>query len=130
MGFLEREKFFFKISKDFLESFHSFFFSSPKTSFFFTKSEGVFIGGWVKMGARCSVSGYTTPTPYFYHLIGLFCHFLCFLSDLRAAVWRPFWAPLSSNFIFIESFECLVSNGSNLKRFGATIVEISRSKGR
>ena len=45
VGFLEREKFFFKISKDFLESFHSFFFSSPKTSFFFTKSEGVFIGG-------------------------------------------------------------------------------------
>ena len=100
------------------------------------------------MGARCSASGYThlaAPclgqlrlgrlgeciltlhlAPIFYHLIGLFCHFLGFWSDLRAAVWRPFRAPGFSNVIFLEISGCLISNGFGLARFGATIIEIWR----
>ena len=37
-------------------------------------------------------------------------------------VWRNFQAPFCSNFLFLESFGCLVSIGSNFVRFRATMV--------
>ena len=37
-------------------------------------------------------------------------------------VWRHFQAPFCSNFLFLESFGCLVSIGSNFVRFRATMV--------
>ena len=44
-----------------------------------------------------------------------FCvSFLDFWTDFRAAVWRHFQALFSSSFICMESYKCLVSNGSSL----------------
>ena len=67
---------------------------------------------------------------YFYHIIELFCLFLIFQFKLHVAVWRPFRDPFSLNFIFLKISGCLVSNGSSLARFGATVVKISLSKER
>ena len=70
--------------------------------------------------------------PYI-RLVSIFGFFLFFSNiqpDYCTAVWRPFEVQFSSNFIFTEISGCLVSNGSNLIRFGATIVEISHFEGR
>ena len=87
-----------------------------------------------------SVSGYTSATHPWQGVanisVFLLPHqpILVFLKkkkiwlNICAAVWRPFQAPFSSNFICAESSGCLVSNGPNLIRFGATVVEISHSK--
>ena len=53
------------------------------------------------------------PYPYLLRrwcLISIFRLFLDLWPDFRAAVWRPFRAPFSSNVLFTESSRCLVSN--------------------
>ena len=57
-----------------------------------------------------------------FFFLGLFYDFW---PDLLTAVWRPSQAPFSSNLICTGILGCLVSNGSSLVQFGATIVEIS-----
>ena len=59
-----------------------------------------------------------------------FLPFLDFWPYFWAAVWRPFRAPFSLNFICTEISRCLVSNGFCLIQFGAMVIEISCSEWR
>ena len=52
-------------------------------------------------------------------------YFSWFWSEFHVAVWRHFWAPISSNLIYLESSRCLVSIDSGLVRFGITVAKIS-----
>ena len=67
---------------------------------------------------------------HFCDLIRLFCLFLGSWSDRHPVVWRSFWAPFSSKFIFMKSSGCIVSNGLDIARFRNMIVEISNPEGR
>ena len=68
----------------------------------------------------------STSSAFFFVCVSFFD----FWTDFRAAVWRHFQALFSSNFICMESYRCLVSNGSSLVWFGATVVEILSSEQR
>ena len=53
-----------------------------------------------------------------------FLSFSDFWSDFHMPVWRPFRAPFSLDFVCIEIFGCLLSNGSGLIQFEAIFVQI------
>ena len=151
MSFLEREKeereiFFMNFQKgNFPEFFYYFFFFLIFLTFFslfhyflylflpiflhdFSLKWGVFIGD--EENGRLALV-YTDTLMLAFHFSHLISHFLSFSNfwpDLCAAVWRPFRAPFSLNFICMESSRCPVSNGPGLW-FGATVVKILRSEG-
>ena len=58
----------------------------------------------------------------------LFFIFYLFLSQYLHYYLGAFLSSVSLNFICVESYRCLVSNGPSLVYFGATVVEISRSE--
>ena len=126
MGFLKRREihFFQNFLGIFLEFLHSIFL------FFFLFSSPFFLISFYRNGGYLQESVTLQLASYFYHIIELFCLFLIFQFKLHVAVWRPFRDPFSLNFIFLKISGCLVSNGSSLARFGATVVKISLSKER
>ena len=130
-----REKFyqnFLGIFPDFFLSIFLFFFFSLKNflQYLISFTENVGGGGCIYRGSqenrrlRDGVLVHHRIASHFCHLIKLFCLFIGFWSDLCVAVWRPFWVPFSSKFIFLERSKCLVSIGSDLARFEATVIKI------
>ena len=72
---------------------------------------------------RCS--GNISQCSLFVPQVFLFHLFSCFYSNFRAAIWRSFQTPISSNLISLEISRYPVSIDSDLVRFGVTVVKIS-----
>ena len=140
----ERETFFFffsRISKAFQKIFtlflyFSLFFLTKLYIFFFNKMRGYLQRDEGKWGLA-KVYHHTLNQPLiFCHPIVLYCLFFFFFLFLVSGLLFVqllgglFSALFSSNFVCFESSKCLVSNDPDLARFGATVVEIWRLKGR
>ena len=84
----------------------------------FTDSLGAMFQAWswvLVLTLLTSCGQRITNTPNTHHQP--FLYFFDFWPNLHVTLWRPFQAPFSKNFIWTESFGCLISNGPDLVRF-------------
>ena len=110
--------------------------------FFFKKGGGLFIGGIEKWEASTGVSdtlalaapfkgAVSISVPWYTNASSLLiCHVSIlslseFWIDFCVAIWKPLQTPFSSNFICMESFRCLVSNGLDFVQTETTVIKIS-----
>ena len=134
----ESEKKKFRISRGFSQNFSTlflFFFFFPIFLTIFAQKVPIFLKKWggIYKGmrpngrlARCNmVSHFLTP-----HQPILYFFFLIFVPIFVQLFGGLFKLLFYSKFICLESYECLVSNGPVLVRFGAKVIKISRLEGR
>ena len=83
--------------------------------------------------ASIGVAWYTNASSILIRCVSALLAFFVFFSTYGLTFIRLFRGLsklFSPDFICMESFGCLVSNGSILARFGATVIEILHLEGR
>ena len=83
--------------------------------------------------ASIGVAWYTNANSILIRCVSALLAFFVFFSTyglMFIRLFRGFSKLFSPNFICMESFGCLVSNGPILARFGATVIEILHLEGR